>query len=171
MYKRQGSFFGYFNPRPPQDLSRREQIAWLRSLLIEREEEFKKGFEETREALAAKLSKLSKRRKEISRGRTRRLRAEMTEYRQDGLAIRLVAAPYRLIRLSISRAGKAPRSWLDPHQDELSERERLDQFQQKVSKNALGDLSLGNIPVVPQGYRPYCGLNTCLLYTSPSPRD
>ncbi|MDA7538401.1 C39 family peptidase [Akkermansiaceae bacterium] len=158
-----GSFFGYFNPRPPAGLSRREQIDWLRALLVEREGEFKETFEKTHESLTAQLEEISKRPKGISRGRSRSLRAEMTEYRQGDLAIRVIAAPFRLIRLSISRAGKAPRSWLDPAQENLSERERLDQLKKKVIKNDRGDLSLGDIPIVPQGYRPYCGLNTLTM--------
>ncbi|MDB4430126.1 C39 family peptidase, partial [Akkermansiaceae bacterium] len=130
---------------------------------VEREGEFKETFEKTHESLTAQLEEISKRPKGVSRGRSRSLRAEMTEYRQGDLAIRVIAAPFRLIRLSISRAGKAPRSWLDPAQENLSERERLDQLKKKVIKNDRGDLSLGDIPIVPQGYRPYCGLNTLTM--------
>ncbi len=158
-----GSFFGYFNPQPPAGLDRKEQIAYLRAQLVEKEEAFQESFNENREKLSATLEKLSKRPKEVSRGRTRSLRAEMTEYPQGDLMIRVIAAPYRLIRLSITREGKVPRSWLDSAQANLTESERLSQLKSKVTKSELGDVSLGEIPVVPQGYRPYCGLNTLTM--------
>ena len=139
-----GSFFGYFNPRSPAGLSQ-------------------KSFEGTRESLEKELAEISKRPRDVSRGRTRTLRAEMIEYRYEDLILHLIAAPNRLIRLSISRAGSSQRSWLDSAQANLSTNERLDQLKKRLVKHERGDLMLSDLAVVPQGYRPYCGLNTLTM--------
>ena len=158
-----GSFFGYFNPRSPAGLSRKQQTEWLREQLAGRDAEFQKSFEGTRESLEKELAEISKRPRDVSRGRTRTLRAEMIEYRYEDLILHLIAAPNRLIRLSISRAGSSQRSWLDSAQANLSTNERLDQLKKRLVKHERGDLMLSDLAVVPQGYRPYCGLNTLTM--------
>ena len=55
------------------------------------------------------------------------------------------------------------------HPDDIARRERLDAFRDKWANSALPDLPAGLIPGMH-----LCWLsttNTCLLYTSPSPRD
>ena len=87
----------------------------------------------------------------------------MTEFQIADRTVRLLSAPDRLLRLSIRKKGKIPGSWLDQSAEKVSTSERLRGLVQKAQRSKNGDVILNEVPIVPQGYRPYCGLNTLTM--------
>ena len=160
-----GSYFGYLDQRLPKGMTGEAAIAELTRRVEEKRQGFVKLYGETEKALTAKLAGIDDRPKESKRGRTRDLRAELSEYEDEksGLVIHLLAAPDRLLRVSIRKKGTEATSWLDASQEELATRERLKALAANVTKTDRGDVVLQGVQVVPQGYRPYCGLNTLTM--------
>ena len=159
-----GSFFGYYQQeKVPKNLSRKEAIAEMRRLVTIRQKEFKELYQDRREKLEKELKKRSGKARDVQRGRTRALRAEMTEFQIDDRTVRLLSAPDRLLRLSIRKKGNIPGSWLDQSAEKVSSSARLRGLAKKVQRSENGDVILNEVPIVPQGYRPYCGLNTLTM--------
>lgn len=158
-----GSFFGYYLEKPPQGLSLTDTRAWHQSNFDRLNGEFQSAINDSRTALKSSLGKLDRKPREITQGRTRTLKAEMLQFRHQDLSLRLLDAPDRLLRLTISRDKKPPRSWLDQHLAEQPESARLSALKSAISRSQNGDLTLPEVKVVPQGYRPYCGLNTLAM--------
>lgn len=159
-----GSFFGYYQQeKVPKNLSRKEAIAEMRRLMTIRQTEFTELYQDRLEKLEKELKKRSGKARGAQRGRTRALRAEMTEFQIDDRTVRLLSAPDRLLRLSIRKKGKIPGSWLDQSAEKVSTSERLRGLAQKAQRSENGDVILNEVPIVPQGYRPYCGLNTLTM--------
>jgi hypothetical protein len=159
-----GSFFGYYNERLPEGLSQREARAELMRRLAEKQEKFTTLYDETLEDLETRLKDLTDSRpRENSIGKTITLRAEATDYRKDDLVLRLITGEGRLIRLMILPKDRAQRVWLDGDLADLPLRERHRHFEEAVTRNEHGDVTLPALPLVPQGYRPYCGLNTLAM--------
>ena len=159
-----GSFFGYYQQeKVPKNLSRKEVIAEMRRLVTIRQTEFKELYQDRLEKLEKELKKRSGKARDIQRGRTRALRAEMTEFQIDDRTVRLLSAPDRLLRLSIRKKGKIPGSWLDQSAEKISSSARLRGLAKKAQRSENGDIILNEVPIVPQGYRPYCGLNTLTM--------
>ena len=160
-----GSYFGYLDQSVPKGMAKEAAMAELRRRLEERQQGFTKLYGETEKVLVAKLEGIDARPKESKRGRTRDLRAEFSEYedKESGLVIHLLAAPDRLLRVSIRKKGTEWRSWLDSSQEELATGDRLKALSANVTKTERGDVVLEGVEVVPQGYRPYCGLNTLTM--------
>ena len=159
-----GSFFGYYQQeKVPKNLSRKEAIAEMQRLITIRQMEFKELYQDRLERLEKELKKRSGKARGAQRGRTRALRAEMTEFQIADRTVRLLSAPDRLLRLSIRKKGKIPGSWLDQSAEKVSTSERLRGLAQKAQRSENGDVILNEVPIVPQGYRPYCGLNTLTM--------
>ena len=159
-----GSFFGYYQQEKlPKNLSRKEAIAETRRLMTIRQTEFKELYQDRLENLEKELKKRSGKPRDTQRGRTRALRAEMTEFQINDRTVRLLAAPDRLLRLSIRKKGEIPGSWLDQSAEKASTSERLRGLAKKAQQSENGDVILDDVPIVPQGYRPYCGLNTLTM--------
>ena len=159
-----GSYFGYLNENLPPDLSRREREAELRRRLADKQREFAAFYHETGTTLRDTLRDLSdKRPRENQIGKTRTLRAEVTDYRKGDLVLRLIVGGERLIRLLIQPAASATREWLDADRSGLSARDLERTYQNRVTRNGTGDLRIAGFPLVPQGYKPYCGLNTLTM--------
>ncbi|MDA7881590.1 C39 family peptidase [Akkermansiaceae bacterium] len=158
-----GSFFGYYQEKIPEGLSRKEAIAEMRSRMAKRQLEFQELYQDRLEKLEAELKRRSGKARETQRGRTRALRAELREFQVGDRMVRLLAAPDRLLRLSIRKMGKIPGSWLDQSAEALSSSVRLRALAKQVQRSDNGDVFLNEVPIVPQGYRPYCGLNTLTM--------
>ncbi|MFT7171855.1 MAG: hypothetical protein ACI9NQ_000062 [Paracoccaceae bacterium] len=160
-----GSFFGYLDQRLPSGMSREDGIVERQKRLQLRKDEFTTLYAKTSEELTAQLTKIDAKPKQSKRGRTRDLRAELSEYHEEksGLVIHLLEAGDRLIRVSIHKRKTAPKSWLDSSLEELATRERLKALAARVTRSERGDLVLDGVEIVPQGYRPYCGLNTLVM--------
>lgn len=160
-----GSYFGYLDQSLPKGMEKEAAMAELRKRLEERQLEFEKLYGETEKALRARLEGIDRRPKDAKRGRTRDLRAEMSEFEDEesGLVIQLLEAPDRLLRVSIRKKGTEVTTWLDASQEKLGTGDRLKELAAKVSKTDRGDVVLEGVQVVPQGYRPYCGLNTLTM--------
>ena len=127
-----GSFFGYYQQeKVPKNLSRKEAIAEMQRLMTIRQTEFKELYQDRLEKLEKELKKRSGKARGAQRGRTRALRAEMTEFQIDDRTVRLLSAPDRLLRLSIRKKGKIPGSWLDQSAEKVSTSERLRGLAQK----------------------------------------
>jgi hypothetical protein len=157
-----GSFFGYFDEKLPEDLDRRAQRKELELRVSKRQTEFAEMYVETLESLHSTLAESAKPRS-TKMGHTRTLRAETQDYIVGDLTFRLLAADQRLIRVTIARSTDLPDSWLDPDIAVLDPRERLKRLQQSVVKSDDGTVSITGLQPVPQGYRPYCGLNSLAI--------
>lgn len=158
-----GSFFGYYQEKAPTGLSKKESRVWHQKNFDQRNAEFQTIIMDSRKALKSALGKIDRKPRKISQGRTRTLKAEMLQYKYENLNLRLLDVPNRLLRLIISRDQKPVRSWLDRELATQTERTRLASLKDAVSKSENGDLILTEVQIVPQGYRPYCGLNTLAM--------
>ena len=160
-----GSFFGYFDEKMPENLDRRAQREELERRVAARQAEFSELYTETLDALRGELAKTTKSdRPRLTRiGHTRTLRTETEDHSAGDLTFRLLAADQRLIRITIARSGELPKSWLDPEVAALAPRERLSRLQDAVSKSADGTVAIEGLQPLPQGYRPYCGLNSLAM--------
>jgi hypothetical protein len=157
-----GSFFGYFDEKLPEGLDRRGQRKELERRVSNRQAEFSQLYAETLESLRGKLTQ-SARPRATRLGHTRTLRAATEDHAAGELTFRLLAADQRLIRITIARSNDLPQSWLDPEIAALAPRDRLLRLQQSVTQADDGTLSIEGLQPVPQGYRPYCGLNSLAL--------
>lgn len=159
-----GSYFGYNTERLPEGLTRRQAWEELNRRLADKQEKFNTLYTDTLDTLQAHLKDLADSRPRAnSVGKTITLRAEATDYVMDDLALRLITGEGRLIRLMILPKDRVQRVWLDEEYAALTIRERHQLFEQAVTRTAGGDVTLPALPVVPQGYRPYCGLNTLAM--------
>jgi hypothetical protein len=160
-----GSFFGYLDRRIPEGTTPEQATSLLLERVNKRRVEFEKLYTKTSEELGAQLRKIDKRPRDAKRGRTRDLRVvyQAYELEESGLSVQLLEAKNRLLRVSIREKKKAPKSWLDSSQEELGNSARLKALSSKVTKTDRGDVILNEVEVVPQGYRPYCGLNTLVM--------
>ncbi len=159
-----GSYFGYLDEKLPPGLSARKKKEEIRRRLADRRAAFAKSFAETEESLKESLKDLAEerpRKKQI--GKTRTLRAEVTDYQKGELLLRLIVGGERLIRVIITPKAKASREWLDSERASLSDSELARIYQDRVTKTGNGDVRIDNLPIVPQGYKPYCGLNTLTM--------
>jgi hypothetical protein len=160
-----GSFFGYFDEKMPENLDRRAQREELARRVAARQAEFSELYAETLDALRGELAKTTRSdRPRLTRiGHTRTLRTETEDHSAGALTFRLLAADQRLIRITIARSTELPKSWLDPEVAVLAPRERLSRLQGSVRKAADGTVAIDGLQPLPQGYRPYCGLNSLAM--------
>ena len=160
-----GSFFGYLDRNLPDGVSRDEAVALVQKRVDEKKAEFSKVYAASVRDVEAGLKKFDDRPRDTKRGRTRDLRAEYREFEHEeaGLVIQMLDATDRLLRVSIRRKNAEVKSWLDVSQEELGTSERLKLLQKKITRTEGGDVLLDQVKVVPQGYRPYCGLNTLVM--------
>ena len=162
-----GSYFGYFKlpAETSKDLSRRQEQALMDEQLAAKQGEFKTLYETSLATVKEGIANYAKGQtpKLEKIGRTRALRAEVEEWRSHGRTIRLLADGRRLIRVSVFNSLTPPPSWLDTSLQGLDDRARLAQLSERVSKDADGTVSLTSLRPIPQGYQPYCGLNTLAM--------
>lgn len=158
-----GSYFGYYQDRAPAGLGKKEAWRWHLENLSIRNQEFLELLKTRRDSLRTALEKFDSTPREFDRGRTRALRASLRVYRHRDLTLSLFEDNDRLLRLLISREKNLPKGWLDPTLAKFSPRERLRALEKAVIKTDRGDRVLPGVAIVPQGYRPYCGLNTLVM--------
>jgi hypothetical protein len=159
-----GSYFGYFNEKLPPGLSERKKQEELRRRVADRRLAFSKFFSETEASLKDTLKDLADGRpRESQIGKTRTLRAEVTDYQKGDLLLRLIVGGDRLIRVLVIPKKNATRQWLDSERASLSGSALGRVYQDRVTKFENGDVRIDNLPIVPQGYKPYCGLNTLTM--------
>jgi len=160
-----GSFFGYFDEKLPDNLSRRAQREEMNQRVATRQAEFATLYTDALDTLRGELAKTSgiERPREAKIGHTRTLRTGMEDFEAGDLTFRLLASDQRLIRITIARSKDLPKSWLDPGITALAPRDRLLRLQKSVHKTADGTVSIEGLEPVPQGYRPYCGLNSLAM--------
>ncbi|MCU0780424.1 MAG: hypothetical protein MUF04_04895 [Akkermansiaceae bacterium] len=152
-----GSHFGY---RPAAPDKRRPDAE-----LAAKQQEFATLYEETLDAVKSSLAEITGRSapKEHTLGRTRALRAKVLEWQHQGRAIRLLADGSRLIRLTIHASPQVARDWLDDSLVRAPARERAARLARGVSREADGTVLLPAVRPIPQGFQPYCGLNTLAM--------
>ena len=160
-----GSFFGYFDEKLPADLSRREAREEIAQRTAKRRDEFATNYAETLASLNERLAQQSAktRPRSVKVGHTRTLRSEMRDFPAGDLTFRLLAADQRLIRVTVARTESLPKSWLEPSIEALKPRDRLPRLQQSVHKDPDGTVRIEGLQPIPQGYRPYCGLNSLAM--------
>lgn len=160
-----GSFFGYLDQRVPGGMSQKEAAELVRTRLKKKQEEFSKVYRDTSESLIKALRRVDERPDTLKRGRSRELRAEYSAFedKKRGLVLELLEAPDRLLRVTARRSGKERRGWLDSSQESTDPRDRLKKLSQGVQQTETGDLMIEGVEVVPQGFRPYCGLNSLVM--------
>jgi hypothetical protein len=159
-----GSYFGYFDEELPDGLSRREMRKEVESRLAEKQAEFTRLYAESHTALREAIgTACGGKAEEVKIGRTRGLRSPVEEWRKDGRRIRLLAGENRLLRVMILGGEEDSDQWLDPAMATLAPREKLDKLAASVMRESDGTVHLPGLKPIPQGYRPYCGLNTLAM--------
>ncbi len=160
-----GSYFGYFDEELPEGISRREMRKEVAARLAQKQAEFAKLYTESHTSLREAISTACRGAKpeEAKIGRTRGLRAIAEEWRKDGKRIRLLAGENRLLRVTILGGEGEAGQWLDPSVSALAPREKLEKLAATVVREGDGTIHLPSLHPIPQGYRPYCGLNTLAM--------
>lgn len=153
-----GSYFQYQTRVPKADLAAR------RKELLDKQQNFQKEYDERLGALEGALKKMATGRvKEVRQGSARLLRAESEVYPYEDLKIALLADGRRLIRVVISREVMHRKSWLDQGLLEMGDRARAQRYRKSVEERERGDVIIRGVRAVPQGYKPYCGVNTLVM--------
>lgn len=160
-----GSFFGYLDQRIPEGLSKKEAAELVRIRLDKKQKEFSNFYRETSENLLKVLRGIDEQPDTLKRGRSRELRAEFSVFHdmKRGLVLELLEAKDRLLRLTIRPAGLERKGWLDVSQESVDPRDRLKGLSQGVRETERGDRIIEGVEIVPQGFRPYCGLNSLVM--------
>lgn len=157
-----GSYFGYYDERPAEKSDRRAQREEMQRRTAERQAEFSRLYASTLDSLKTKLAGDGKSKVEKI-GRSRVLRVETTDYQNNGRTVRLWADGRRLIRATIYQNPEPPDSWLDGKIEETPVKARAQRLKEFVSTSADGTVSITGLQPLPQGYRPYCGLNSLAM--------
>lgn len=154
-----GSYFPYLKRNP------RVAIEVQRQALLEKQKQFRELYTETYEKLKEGLAQRSKRKAKESRwGSSRTLRAELLVYDLGDLHAVLFSDNGRLLRLTLTRDRDLYRKgWLDQDRLEMSRSELASHYREQVQVSENGDHLIQGIRSVPQGYRPYCGLNSLTM--------
>lgn len=158
-----GSYFGYFDEKLPEGVSPREARKLVGERLAAKQADFTKLYTDAHADLRSAISKACGDTKgaEGKIGRTRGLRAPVEEWQKDGRKVRLLAGENRLLRVLISSSGSD--QWLDPVVAALPPRGKLDKLAASVARDEDGTVRLPGLTPLPQGYRPYCGLNSLAM--------
>jgi hypothetical protein len=158
-----GSFFGYLTEAPPSARDGKDARAEWEGRLLARQTEFKALYDDTLQSVTTAItSRFGGEGKPIRFGRSRDLRAEPMEWRHEGVVIRLFADGRRLVRVHLIREGEERAGWLDPMVPS-DERARLAALARTVEKQNDGTVHLPDLQPIPQGFRPYCGLNALAI--------
>jgi hypothetical protein len=159
-----GSYFGYFDEEMPDGMSRREMRKEVEARLAEKQAEFTRLYTESHAALREAIGKeCGGKPEEVKIGRTRGLRSPVEEWRKDGRRIRLLAGENRLLRITILGGEGEADQWLDPAVVALAPRDKAAKLAALVVRESDGTVHLPGLKPIPQGYRPYCGLNTLAM--------
>ena len=158
-----GSFFGYFDEELPEGLSKRETRKEVEVRMAAKQTEFAKIYTDAHADLRTAISAACGDSKPVEAkiGRTRGLKTPVEEWQKNGKHVRLLAANNRLLRVSISASESD--QWMDPAVAALPEREQLAKLAASVAHAEDGTVSLSDLQPIPQGYRPYCGLNSLAM--------
>lgn len=167
-YADAGSFFGYFqaDEQAPKNLTRKEQIAHIQQQMQQRQQEFAEQYASALDTVRSGLEAFTgeDRPKRVKIGKTRALRAEVDEWEtKSGQVIRLWADGQRMIRVTVHASAAQAGDWIDASIRKLDARARAHLLAEKVTKAEDGTVSLSSIKPIPQGYQPYCGLNTLAM--------
>jgi hypothetical protein len=158
-----GSYFGYFNEKLPEGLSPREARKEVGERLAAKQVEFARIYTDARADLRSAISRACGDTKGVEGriGRTRGLRTPVEEWEKGAVKVRLLAGQNRLLRVVISASDGD--QWLDPWVAGLPPRERLAMLEATVRREDDGMVHLPDLTPIPQGYRPYCGLNSLAM--------
>ena len=153
-----GSYFQY------EPAATREQLEARRSGLQAKQKKFLELYQQRHERVKEKLGEIAKGRvKQQKQGTSRTLRAELEVYSKGDLKLGLLADGHRMIRLTISREIPHEKSWLDADVHSMNAYARSKHFRSHVTSGKNGDVRIDGLSIVPQGYRPYCGINTLVM--------
>lgn len=163
-----GSYFGYYqaDEEAMKGLSKKEQIARVQQEMAVKQQEFATLYTESLETVKNGLTKhaADDRPKQVKVGKTRALRAEVTQWvTKSGRVLRLWADGKRMIRVTIHASKDLARDWTDVTLLTMDARKRADHLQEKVQTSEDGTVVIDSIRPIPQGYQPYCGLNTLAM--------
>ena len=154
-----GSYFTYTQPARTK-----EGLEALRKTLIAKQEKFTTLYQESHQRIKKRLEAIdSGRMKQVKQGSSRTLRAELSVYRKGDLFLSLLADGERMIRVTISQSIPHKKSWLDESRSTMSAYDRSKHYRGQVKLTEAGDTLIQGVSVVPQGYRPYCGINTLVM--------
>jgi hypothetical protein len=158
-----GSYFGYFDEELPEGLSKREARKEVEVRMAAKQTEFARIYTDAHTDLRTAISSVCGDAKplEVKIGRTRGLKTPVEAWQKNGKHVRLLAANNRLLRVNIAATGSD--QWLDPAVAALPEREQRAMLAASVSRDDDGTVRLPDLQPIPQGYRPYCGLNSLAM--------
>ena len=152
-----GSYFGYYQGELTGSLEEK------RAKFLARQKQFDSLHEESLEMARESLEKLAGEGDEVRFGKSRSIRAEVLDYEWEGVTARLFHGENRLVRVVFRRTGEFGKTWMDRDVAEMKGRDYTRWLADRLEKNEAGDEVLAEMEIVPQGYRPYCGLNTLVM--------
>lgn len=159
-----GSFFGYFDEELPEGLGRRQMREEIQTRMAAKQEEFAAIYRDTESRLRERIAEtFGGNGRPVKIGRTRGLRAEPEEWRKGDFVVRMLCGPDRLIRVSLGKAQGMGDDWFDSIYAGETPADRLRRLASDVRREADGTVWLPDVRPIPQGYRPYCGLNTLAM--------
>lgn len=160
-----GSYFGFFDEELPIELSKRKAQQFVEQRMAAKQSEFAQLYSGVLDGLREGVAAVADREqpKTVKFGKGRRLRAEVEEWRKGELSLYLFAADQRLVRLVIWAKDRVAKGWVDADFVNEDERQRAARLASSVRKERGGGVRIEGIVPLPQGYRPYCGLNTLAM--------
>ncbi len=158
-----GSYFGYFNEKLPEGMSPREARKEVGERLASKQAEFTQIYTDAHADLRSAISRACGETEGVEGkiGRTRGLRTPVEEWEKGAVKVRLLAGENRLLRVMVSPSESD--QWLDPAVAVLPTREKLAKLAATVRREDDGTVHLPSLTPIPQGYRPYCGLNSLAM--------
>ena len=154
-----GSYFPYLTRQPGVALEQQQQD------LLEKQHTFNELYTETFERLKSHLDERGKGKVKESRwGLSRTLRADVLVYDLGSVNAVLFTENGRLLRLTLTRDRDLYRKgWLDQKRIKMSGNELTRHYEEQVVEQKSGDYLIQGVNPVPQGYKPYCGLNSLAM--------
>ncbi|BDS05137.1 hypothetical protein NT6N_01770 [Oceaniferula spumae] len=154
-----GSYFPYLQRKPGVPIEKQRQD------LLEKQRAFQELYSTAFEKLNEELEKRAGRKAKESRwGSSRTLRADLLVYEIGKIQAVLFAENGRLLRLTLTRDRDLYRKgWLDQKRIKMSGSELSRHYSDQVKISQNGDHVIEGVKPVPQGYRPYCGLNSLTM--------
>lgn len=150
-----GRYFGY-QYGGESDRDAREQGR-------RRRQEFSSHYKHLLETIEERLEEGCGRGVEGFLGKSPHLRVGFTDYEWEDFVLRFVAREDFSVSLHIMRKSAVPDSLVDHAILRMSDREKDDLFEARVTHTETGDVQITGVPMFTQGKTPFCGIHTLAM--------
>ena len=129
----------------------------------QRRQEFNRHFKHLAKTIEERLEKGCGRGTEGALGKSSHLRVGFTDYEWEDFVLRFVAREDFSVSLHIMRKSAVPGSLVDQAILRMSDREKDEFFESRVTHTGIGDLQITGVPMFTQGNTPFCGIHTLAM--------